>query len=175
LKEIKNTIALLEWVANPSSKYGLIKAAKDFKLGMGEKTVDSVYKEAGDNPNAQQLITAMSSVFSGKFPDRAKGLAKMLGFADMYNKTDPADKWLRSLEKEFGLVFKLKAQDIKEHKAGKHKDRSREESIKSLMLSLQGTTETVGELIDRARLAEAMSKSDDGNSITLSTIHKSKG
>lgn len=165
----------MEWVSDPSQKYGLIKAAKDFKLGMGEKTIDSLYEACGDRPDAQELMSNLTVLHPKKIPQRALAFQKLIGLAMYHKDTDSASQWLTKLESEFGLMSKLKAIDVKEHSSGKHKDKSREDSMKSLLTSLQGTPETVRELVDRARLAEATSKSTEEEAITLSTIHKSKG
>jgi DNA helicase II / ATP-dependent DNA helicase PcrA len=178
-KEIKDALAYLRLVVNPSSVADLRRVINYPARGIGDKTVEGLAAFARDA--GLSLWQAIERVDEAGLGGRATSAVQQFGFliARFAAKaaTAPADELARELLAESGLLAGLREENTQEAM-------QRWENVQELISAIaefgasapEGQTATLSEFLQQVALVtDADADSGDPNRVTLMTLHASKG
>jgi len=174
--EIKDMLAYLCVINNPSDDLRLMRIVNVPARAIGNKTLEDVARVA----NSENLSAFEVMKNAGRFPDLQKSAAKLAVFVelieDLRNLTSntPLDEFYDILLQKSGYLSMLEAKDTVENQA-------RIENIKELKTNIIGFIKerergTLSEFLDEIALYTDLEQLDpDGDSVVMMTMHSAKG
>ena len=164
-KEIKDLLAYLHLIANPSDDISLRRVINEPKRGIGDKTIENLEKIASDNN-----ISLFEAIESGKeleFKNLILHLQKEsldLSITELIDKVLEETKILSLYEKENTLESELRIENLMEFK-----------SVSENFEKETGSVNLTDFLNEVSLVADATEYTKDSDAITLMTIHSAKG
>ena len=178
-KEIKDALAFLRLVVNPSDDASILRVINVPTRGIGGKTLDQLRTYAAEHRVA--LWQAIQDPQGAGLSARAAKAVEEFGFliSRFASKatTAPADELARELIQETGLLKTLRDQNTPEAL-------TRLENVHELLNAVaefagsdpSGEPRTLSEFLQEVSLVADVDRlSDDENRVTLMTLHASKG
>ncbi|WP_420454167.1 ATP-dependent helicase [Rubrivirga sp.] len=178
-KEIKDALAYLRLVVNPSDDASILRVINVPTRGIGAKTIDQLREYATEHRVA--LWQAVQDPQGAGLSSRAAKAVEEFGFliSRFASKatTAPADELARELIQETGLLQNLRDQNTPEALV-------RLENVHELLNAVAefaggdptGEPRTLSEFLQEVSLVADVDRlSDDENRVTLMTLHASKG
>lgn len=167
-KEIKDTVSIMQSVANPSNDMAF-KRVLGVMPGIGDKSIQAL-QEIADKDNSS-LYDSISK-FDGRSKAPLQNIAKMIGRMQKYmNK--PVSEFLKLVLETTGYVQRLSAVNTKENQ-------DRIENIEELVnvacqFEQNNQTDTLTSFLDRVSLSSDTDATKDEDKVKLMTVHASKG
>ncbi|MEP2736146.1 MAG: UvrD-helicase domain-containing protein [Erythrobacter sp.] len=168
--EIRDALAYLRVIAQPQDDLAFERIYNQPKRGLGAKTLEKMHQHAR---RTQQPLAAASLELadSDELPARAAGtigglMRQFLGWREQANDLSPAEL-LRIVLEESGYNEMLQKERTPEA-AG------RQENLSELARAME-EYETLGDFLEHVSLVMDNEASDDGEKITIMTMHGSKG
>ncbi|PSQ80154.1 MAG: ATP-dependent DNA helicase PcrA [Bacteroidetes bacterium QS_8_68_15] len=176
-KEIKDVLAYLKLVVNPSDAASLRRVINYPKRGIGQKTQERVFDYANEHGltlwQAVEDVQAISTLST-----RAKNAVEKFGFLIKKHASKsedaPAEELAKDLIKEAGVLEELRKEHTRENLV-------RWENVQELIGAIAEFTETSDEATLSRFLQEVLlltdedAREDDSDRVTLMTMHGSKG
>ena len=168
--EIRDALAYLRLVAQPSDDLAFERIYNTPKRGLGDKTLEKIHRHA--RARVVPLSLAAGEITdTDELPARARNtlLALMRDVArwrDLAKVTAPAEL-VRTLLDESGYTAALQAEKTAES-AG------RLENLTELARAME-EYETLGDFLEHVSLVMDNDKADDADKVTIMTIHAAKG
>lgn len=175
-KEIKDIIAYLRVVQNPSDNIGLKRIINVPKRGIGSTTVENTEEIA--NQRGCSIFSIISS--ASEVPSLQRAAAKLEGFANLISKfralkgTMKVSELIEEIIEQSGILGELQAEDTVE-------SQTRIENIKELIsvaleFESQSEGEELEEFLANVSLVADIDNLEEGNdNIVLMTMHSAKG
>ena len=168
--EIRDALAYLRLVAQPSDDLAFERIYNTPKRGLGDKTLEKIHRHARAR-GVPLSLAALEITDTDELPARARNtlLALMRDVArwrDLANVTVPAEL-VRTLLDESGYTAALQAEKTAES-AG------RLENLTELARAME-EYETLGDFLEHVSLVMDNDKADDADKVTIMTIHAAKG
>ena len=168
--EIRDALAYLRVIAQPQDDLAFERIYNQPKRGLGAKTLEAMHRHA----RATGLPLAAASLQladSDELPKRAAGtiaalMRNFLHWREMADKVSPAEL-LRTVLEETGYTAMLKAERSAES-AG------RLDNLTELGRAME-EYETLGDFLEHVSLIMENDAADDGEKVTIMTIHAAKG
>lgn len=175
-KEIKDMLAYLCVIANPSDEIRLKRIINEPKRGIGERTIDNASEIAAE------LGKSMFEVIreADNYQALARGASKLKAFTDMIEElTDAADnaklnELLELILQKTGYISALRMSD--------EKAEERIENINELASNLikyqeeHGDSTDLGEFLEEVALVADIDNYDSGSdAVVMMTMHSAKG
>ncbi|MEO6093627.1 MAG: UvrD-helicase domain-containing protein [Novosphingobium sp.] len=168
--EIRDALAYLRVIAQPSDDLAFERIVNTPKRGLGDKAIGALHRHA----RARTLPLAAAAIDiadSDELPARARGtlLALMRDFArwrDLAGASSPAEL-ARTMLDESGYTAALQAEKSAES-AG------RLENLSELARAMEDY-ETLGDFLEHVSLVMDNDAADDAEKVTIMTIHAAKG
>ncbi len=173
-KEIKDLLAYLRLINNPLDSEAALRIINFPKRGIGAKTVESLQQYAYDIDGS--IYDALLDIDEIGFSAGTKD--KLVGFRDLIKKwiIDSQDMQVNDLVKEIVADTKMREAYADESDESINKRANIEEFINSVEEYCklnQGATLT--DYLNQVTLSSDTDDMDDGNYVTLATIHSVKG
>ena len=176
-KEIKDVLAYLKLVVNPSDRASLARVINYPKRGIGAKTQERVFNYANENGlTAWQAVEDVQDIDT--LSSRAKNAVETFGFLikKYASKAEsaPAEEIAKGLIKDAGLLDELRKEHTRENLV-------RWENVQELIGAIAEFTAGSEEATLSRFLQEVLLLTDedndyeDENRVTLMTMHASKG
>ena len=177
-KEIKDVLAYLKLMVNPSDRASLARVINYPKRGIGQKTQERVFNYADEHGlTAWQAVEDVQEIDS--LSTRAKNAVEKFGFLvkKYASKAEnaPAEEIAKGLVKEAGVLDELRKEHTRENLV-------RWENVQELISAISEFTAAEGEEATLSRfLQEVLLLTDEDNQyenedrVTLMTMHASKG
>lgn len=168
--EIRDAIAYLRVIAQPSDDLAFERIYNQPKRGLGAKTLDAMHRHA--RSRGLPLAAAALDLAQGEgLPARASGttaalMRDILRWREMSESSTPAEL-LRTVLDESGYTAMLKA-DRTTESAG------RAENLSELARAMEDYA-TLGEFLEHVALVMDNDAADDREKVTIMTIHAAKG
>ena len=168
--EIRDALAYLRLVAQPSDDLAFERIYNTPKRGLGDKTLEKIHRHARAR-GVPLSLAAVEITDTDELPARARNtlLALMRDVArwrDSAKTTAPAEL-VRILLDESGYTAALQAEKTAES-AG------RLENLTELARAME-EYETLGDFLEHVSLVMDNEKADDADKVTIMTIHAAKG
>ena len=168
--EIRDALAYLRLIAQPSDDLAFERIYNTPKRGLGDKTLEKIHRHARAR-GVPLSLAAVEITDTDELPARARNtlLALMRDFArwrDLAKVTVPAEL-VRTLLDESGYTAALQAEKTAES-AG------RLENLTELARAME-EYETLGDFLEHVSLVMDNDKADDADKVTIMTIHAAKG
>ena len=168
--EIRDALAYLRLVAQPSDDLAFERIYNTPKRGLGDKTLEKIHRHARAR-GVPLSLAAVEITDTDELPARARNtlLALMRDVArwrDLAKTTAPAEL-VRILLDESGYTAALQAEKTAES-AG------RLENLAELARAME-EYETLGDFLEHVSLVMDNDKADDADKVTIMTIHAAKG
>jgi DNA helicase-2/ATP-dependent DNA helicase PcrA len=168
--EIRDALAYLRVIASPADDLAFERIYNQPKRGLGAKTLELMHRHA----RATGLPLAAASLQladSDELPARARGtIAQLMGqflrWRDMAETTAPAEL-IRTVLAESGYDAMLAAEKSAES-AG------RAENLSELARAME-EYDSLGDFLEHVALVMDNDRADDGEKVTIMTIHAAKG
>ncbi len=168
--EIRDALAYLRVIAQPADDLAFERIYNQPKRGLGAKTLELMHRYA----RATGLPLAAASLQladTDELPPRARGtIANLMGqflrWREMAETTGPAEL-LRTVLEESGYEAMLKA-DRSAESAG------RLENLSELARAME-EYDSLGDFLEHVALVMDNDRGDDGEKVTIMTIHAAKG
>ena len=168
--EIRDALAYLRVIAQPQDDLAFERIHNQPKRGLGAKALEAMHRHA----RATGLPLAAASLQladSDELPKRAAGtiaalMRNFLHWREMADKVSPAEL-LRTVLEETGYTAMLKAERSAES-AG------RLDNLTELGRAME-EYETLGDFLEHVSLIMENDAADDGEKVTIMTIHAAKG
>lgn len=175
-KEIKDIIAYLRLIQNPSDDVALKRIINVPKRGIGDATLEKaegIALERGCN-----IYTIISS--ASEIPELSRPAAKLMQFAEMINgfralaQTAGVQELIDTVINKSGILSELKAEET-------YEARTRIENIKELIsgaIEFEATSEEKGleaYLANVSLVSDIDSLEEEKNHVVLMTMHSAKG
>jgi len=176
-KEIKDALAYLRVIANPTDEVSLRRIINVPKRGIGDQTVAALERFAteADIPIAEAIDRADETELSGRARSAVADVSGLLaGLREMHERGAPPDEILEAVLERSGYVAELEAERTIEA-AG------RVENLKEFLGVAREFAEADPEaglqpFLERVALvSEADEIVDDEGTVTLMTLHNAKG
>ena len=168
--EIRDALAYLRVIAQPQDDLAFERIYNQPKRGLGAKTLEKMHQHAR---RTQQPLAAASLELadSDELPARAAGtigglMRQFLGWREQANELSPAEL-LRIVLEESGYNEMLQKERTPEA-AG------RQENLSELSRAME-EYETLGDFLEHVSLVMDNEANDDGEKITIMTMHGAKG
>ena len=173
-KEIKDIIAYLRLVQNPDDILAFRRVVNAPKRGIGDKTIERIltFCQWGDLPLWEGLKAVLET---DTIPSRPR--AQLLSFITLMedlkenSRDKPLSYFLDHLMRRTGYIQSLEEEDsIEAH--------GRIENLRELVnvaVEYDDLDNGLREFIDRASLTTSQDEREDGNKVTLMTLHSAKG
>ena len=168
--EIRDALAYLRLIAQPSDDLAFERIYNTPKRGLGDKTLEKLHRHARAR-NLPLAAAAIDIADTDELPARARNtiIALMRDFArwrDLAKQTTPAEL-ARTLLDESGYTAALQAERSAES-AG------RLENLSELARAME-EYETLGDFLEHVSLVMDNDAADDVEKVTIMTIHAAKG
>ncbi len=168
--EIRDALAYLRLIAQPSDDLAFERIYNTPKRGLGDKTLEKLHRHARAR-GVPLSLAALEITDTDELPSRARGtlLALMRDVArwrDLAKTTSPAEL-VRVLLDESGYTAALQAEKTAES-AG------RLENLSELARAME-EYETLGDFLEHVSLVMDNDRADDADKVTIMTIHAAKG
>ncbi|MHB8680809.1 MAG: ATP-dependent helicase [Acidimicrobiales bacterium] len=170
-REIKDLLAYLRVLANPSDEVSFRRIVNVPRRGVGDASVEKLaaWARANDVPFAAALAFAPEAGVSGK---AAKGVAELRGLLDDLRRMNEADlgpgDLIVEIAERTGYRAELEAEDTIEA-------RGRLENIAELAAAASGSDSLDEFLESVALVADSDDLDGDGSRVSLMTLHTAKG
>ena len=168
--EIRDALAYLRLIAQPSDDLAFERIYNTPKRGLGDKTLEKLHRHARAR-GVPLSLAAVEIADTDELPARARNT--LLGFMrdvarwrDLAKTTSPAEL-VRTLLDESGYTAALQAEKTAES-AG------RLENLSELARAME-EYETLGDFLEHVSLVMDNDKADDVDKVTIMTIHAAKG
>lgn len=168
--EIRDALAYLRLVAQPSDDLAFERIYNTPKRGLGDKTLEKIHRHARAR-GVPLSLAAVEITDTDELPARARntllGLMRDVArWRDLAKVTAPAEL-VRTLLDESGYTAALQAEKTAES-AG------RLENLTELARAME-EYETLGDFLEHVSLVMDNDKADDADKVTIMTIHAAKG
>lgn len=168
--EIRDALAYLRLVAQPSDDLAFERIYNTPKRGLGDKTLEKLHRHARAR-GLPLAAAAIEIIDTDELPARARGtlLALMRDFArwrDMAKTSSPAEI-ARTMLDESGYTAALQAEKTAEASG-------RLENLSELARAMEDY-ETLGDFLEHVSLVMDKDAADDAEKVTIMTIHAAKG
>ena len=168
--EIRDALAYLRLIAQPSDDLAFERIYNTPKRGLGDKTLEKIHRHARAR-GVPLSLAALEITDTDELPARARNtlLALMRDVArwrDLAKVTVPAEL-VRTLLDESGYTAALQAEKSAES-AG------RLENLTELARAME-EYETLGDFLEHVSLVMDNDRADDADKVTIMTIHAAKG
>ena len=168
--EIRDALAYLRLVAQPSDDLAFERIYNTPKRGLGDKTLEKLHRHARAR-GLPLAAAAIEIVDTDELPARARGtlLALMRDFArwrDLAKTASPAEL-VRTMLDESGYTGALQAEKTAEASG-------RLENLSELARAMEDY-ETLGDFLEHVSLVMDNDAADDAEKVTIMTIHAAKG
>ncbi|WP_095013176.1 ATP-dependent helicase [Tsuneonella mangrovi] len=168
--EIRDALAYLRVIAQPQDDLAFERIYNQPKRGLGAKTLEAMHRHA----RASGLPLAAASLQladSDELPKRASGtiarlMSQFLHWRELAEQVAPSEL-LRTVLDESGYDAMLKADKTAES-AG------RAENLSELARAME-EYETLGDFLEHVALVMDNDRADDGEKVTIMTMHAAKG
>lgn len=174
-KEIKDALAYLRLVVNPSSEADLRRVINYPTRGIGDRSLERVNEFARDEGLSlwQALERAEDAGVGGRASNAIEKFVFLINRFRAKSETVAADELARELLAESGLLASLREENTQEALA-------RWENVQELISAIaefaSDGTATLSEFLQSVALVtDADADSGDPNRVTLMTLHASKG
>mgnify|MGYP000234522016 CR=1 FL=1 len=168
--EIRDALAYLRLIAQPSDDLAFERIYNTPKRGLGDKTLEKLHRHARAR-GVPLSLAAVEIADTDELPARARNT--LLGFMrsvahwrDLAKTSSPAEL-VRVLLDESGYTAALQAEKTAES-AG------RLENLSELARAME-EYETLGDFLEHVSLVMDNDKADDADKVTIMTIHAAKG
>lgn len=168
--EIRDALAYLRVIAQPQDDLAFERIYNQPKRGLGAKTLEKMHQHARrtDQPLA---AASLQLADSDELPKRAAGtigalMRQFLGWRESAKTMTPADL-LRDVLEETGYNEML-AKERTPESAG------RQENLSELARAME-EYETLGDFLEHVALVMDNDRNDDGEKVTIMTMHGAKG
>ena len=182
-KEIKDVIAYIRLVLNPSDEEALRRIVNYPARGIGDTTIKKISEAA--TTHAQTLWTILSAPLEWGVKINSGTQAKLKNFATLITelqeevKIKNADEFVRDLIKKTGIFADVYVDNLPENV-------SKQENLQELVNAIidfctnrqeSGESATISDFLSEVSLATDQDKGDEGEAekVTLMTIHAAKG
>ena len=182
-KEIKDVIAYIRLVLNPSDEEALRRIVNYPARGIGDTTIKKISESA--TTHAQTLWTILTSPLEWGVKINSGTQTKLKNFATLITelqeevKTKNADEFVRDLIKKTGIFADVYVDNLPENV-------SKQENLQELVNAIidfctnreeSGESATISDFLSEVSLATDQDKGDEGEAekVTLMTIHAAKG
>ncbi len=175
-KEIKDILAYLKLIVNPSDNVSFKRIINFPKRGIGNKTVEHL-----ENISANNEISMYNIASNPDFPQLSKNKASLLEFSNVlkdladFSKDNPADEVIKHLLEKIPLIKEYE-------KEGEVDAKTRIDNIEELVsmaveLKEKENIVSLEEFLEYSSLITDTDISDEksSNQITLMTVHAAKG
>lgn len=164
-KEIKDLLSYLKLIANHNDDTALKRVINEPKRKIGEKTIEEIEKTA-----IEQNISMFDAISSGKELEfknlilELEDISKNISLTELIDKVLEKTKIKELLEKENTLESDLRLENLMEFK-----------SVTENFEKVTGNVNLQDFLEEVSLVADAADYSEDGDAVTLMTIHSAKG
>ncbi len=182
-KEIKDVIAYIRLVLNPSDEEALRRIVNYPARGIGDTTIKKISESA--TTHAQTLWTILTSPLEWGLKINSGTQTKLKNFATLITelqeevKTKNADEFVKDLIKKTGIFADVYVDNLPENV-------SKQENLQELVNAIidfctnreeSGESATISDFLSEVSLATDQDKGDEGEAekVTLMTIHAAKG
>lgn len=182
-KEIKDVIAYIRLVLNPSDEEALRRIVNYPARGIGDTTIKKISESA--TTHAQTLWTILTSPLEWGVKINSGTQTKLKNFATLITelqeevKTKNADEFVKDLIKKTGIFADVYVDNLPENV-------SKQENLQELVNAIidfctnreeSGESATISDFLSEVSLATDQDKGDEGEAekVTLMTIHAAKG
>ena len=182
-KEIKDVIAYIRLVLNPSDEEALRRIVNYPARGIGDTTIKKISEAA--TTHAQTLWTILTSPLEWGVKINSGTQTKLKNFATLITelqeevKTKNADEFVKDLIKKTGIFADVYVDNLPENV-------SKQENLQELVNAIidfctnreeSGESATISDFLSEVSLATDQDKGDEGEAekVTLMTIHAAKG
>ncbi|MEM8502919.1 MAG: DNA helicase PcrA [Cyanobacteria bacterium P01_D01_bin.1] len=175
-REIKDMLAYMRLVVNPADSVSLKRIINTPRRGIGKTTLDNLDKAASElGVSLWEIIQDETSVktLAGRAGKKVTGFAEMIkGWQERVESVGPSELVQDVLE-QTGYIESLKSK-------GTEEDETRIENIQELYNAVvqfeeENEDATLLTFLANASLSTDRDDNDDGNQVTLMTLHASKG
>ncbi|WP_088309320.1 UvrD-helicase domain-containing protein [Novosphingobium sp. B 225] len=168
--EIRDALAYLRLIAQPSDDLAFERIYNTPKRGLGDKTLEKLHRHARAR-GVPLSLAAVEIADSDELPARARGtllnfMRSVAHWRDLAKTSSPAEL-VRVLLDESGYTAALQAEKTAES-AG------RLENLSELARAME-EYETLGDFLEHVSLVMDNDKADDVDKVTIMTIHAAKG
>jgi DNA helicase-2/ATP-dependent DNA helicase PcrA len=168
--EIRDALAYLRVIAQPADDLAFERIYNQPKRGLGAKTLESMHRHARAT-SLPLAAAALELADSDELPARSRGtiaslMAQFVRWRAMAEAATPSDL-LRTVLQETGYEAMLKA-DRSAESAG------RLDNLAELARAMEDY-ETLGDFLEHVSLIMDNDAADDGEKVTIMTIHAAKG
>jgi DNA helicase-2/ATP-dependent DNA helicase PcrA len=168
--EIRDALAYLRVIAQPADDLAFERIYNQPKRGLGAKTLESMHRHARAT-SLPLAAAALELADSDELPARSRGtiaslMAQFVRWRAMAEAATPSDL-LRAVLQETGYEAMLKA-DRSAESAG------RLDNLAELARAMEDY-ETLGDFLEHVSLIMDNDAADDGEKVTIMTIHAAKG
>ena len=182
-KEIKDVIAYIRLVLNPSDEEALRRIVNYPARGIGDTTIKKISEAA--TTHAQTLWTILTAPLEWGVKINLGTQTKLKNFATLITelqeevKTKNADEFVKDLIKKTGIFADVYVDNLPENV-------SKQENLQELVNAIidfctnreeSGESATISDFLSEVSLATDQDKGDEGEAekVTLMTIHAAKG
>lgn len=182
-KEIKDVIAYIRLVLNPSDEEALRRIVNYPARGIGDTTIKKISEAA--TTHAQTLWTILTAPLEWGVKINSGTQTKLKNFATLITelqeevKTKNADEFVKDLIKKTGIFADVYVDNLPENV-------SKQENLQELVNAIidfctnreeSGESATISDFLSEVSLATDQDKGDEGEAekVTLMTIHAAKG
>ena len=175
-KEIKDILAYLKLISNPSDNIALKRIINVPKRGIGARTVEKLEDKAGIT--GESIYSAMIDLENVEFSSKLKNtvrnfvilissfrsMTEVINISDLIKKVIENTNYLSELENEGDIEYQTRFENIQEliAVAQEYENNNPEKKLEDFLTEISLSTD-----ID--------SMDDDENTVTLMTIHSAKG
>jgi DNA helicase-2/ATP-dependent DNA helicase PcrA len=168
--EIRDALAYLRVIAQPSDDLAFERIYNQPKRGLGAKTLELMHRHARGT-GLPLAAASLQLAETDELPPRARGtianlMRQFLQWREMAQSTTPAEL-LRTVLEESGYEAMLKAERSAEA-AG------RLENLSELARAME-EYDTLGDFLEHVALVMDNDRAEDGEKVTIMTIHAAKG
>ncbi len=176
-KEIKDVVAYLRAIANPSDTVSLLRVINTPRRGIGKTTIDALVNASHQlGTNLWEILSDETSVntLAGRATKAVNGFAQMIGHWQKQMGTVPVTQVLQGILQDSGYVEDLLSQ-------GTDEAEDRVQNVKELYNAAQQFQEENEDVSLQGFLQSAALSSDLDNlkegktAVSLMTLHSSKG
>jgi DNA helicase-2/ATP-dependent DNA helicase PcrA len=164
-KEIKDLIAYLRLIHNPSDNVSLLRVINTPKRGIGLKTIENLTREADEKRQSiyATISTGKELVFKNTI-EKLRALKEDLSLTELIDKVLDASGLKADLESEKSLEAEIKLENLEEFK-----------SITKTFEEREGLISLEDFLLEISLVSDVEDYKDDNNRISLMTVHSVKG
>lgn len=173
-KEIKDFISYLRMAVNPSDEDAILRNINNPKRGIGETTIEKFASWA--KSNGMSLITALGMIETSDLPQAAK--TKLKAFGELAVTLIANAKIMKP--SKFAEYVLQNAGFEAAFSVGNDEDKNRLDNMKELVTAIAQFEKdngdvTIQEYLEQVSLISDTDEADDGNFVTVATIHAVKG